>query len=215
MTREEEKRAAAVLARREPPPGKLSFEEFLAWCDEDTWAEWVDGEVVVVSPASARHQDLVWFLGLVLGLWVRRRGLGRTFAAPFLMRLPAPLNRAREPDLLFVAREQLDRLTETYLDGPADLVVEIVSPESAARDRGEKLGEYEAGGVAEYWVVDPQHETLEVYRVGPSGRYETAFAGREGVYESPLLPGLRLDSGWLWAERLPVVDALRALGLPG
>lgn len=58
----------------------------------------------------------------------------------------------------FVASEHLDRLKETYLDGPADLVVGIVSPDSVGRDRGEKFYEYAQGGVPEYWLIDPQLE---------------------------------------------------------
>ena len=52
-----------------------------------------------------------------------------------------------------MASERLDRVHRTYLDGPADLVVEIVSPESAGRDRGEKYYEYEAAGIPEYWLL--------------------------------------------------------------
>lgn len=129
------------------------------------------------------------------------------------MRLPAPLHRAREPDLLFVAREHVDRLTETHLDAAADLVVEIVSPESAARDRGEKLAEHEAAGVREYGLIDPELLVAEVYRLGSGGRYQAVFASTAGVIESPLLAGLRIDVGWLWRETLPVAEAARALGL--
>ncbi|MBI4504194.1 MAG: Uma2 family endonuclease [Chloroflexi bacterium] len=215
MTHEEEARGAVVLAGREPPPGKLTFEQFLAWCDEDTRAEWVDGEVAMVSPASYRHAELADFLLILVRLWVEAHDLGVVLSAPFLMRLPAPLQRAREPDLLFVAQEHRDRLRETYLDGAADLVVEVVSPESAARDRGEKLGEYEAGGIPEYWLIDPDRRQAEFYRLGPDGRYHLALGGSAGSYESAVLAGFRLPVEWLWQQPLPKVrDALRALGLP-
>ena len=111
---------------------RMTYEEFLAWADEDTLAEWVDGEVVMYSPASDRHQDMARFLTTVLSIYVETYGLGVIRPALFQMKL----ERGREPDLLFVAREHLDRLKEAYLDGPADLAVEIVSPESAGRDRG-------------------------------------------------------------------------------
>jgi len=117
------------------PPEKMTYEEFLAWADEDTLAEWVDGEVVIYSPASDRHQDLSGFLESVLRSFVEARQLGVVRSAPFQMKL----ERGREPDLLFVASEHLERLKETYLDGPADLVVEVVSPDSVGRDRGEKF----------------------------------------------------------------------------
>jgi len=117
---------------RSPPAEKLSFEEFHDWLDEDTWAEWVNGEVQMVSPASLRHQQLASFLWVLLDAWIEVDDMGIVLQAPFLMRLPPPLDRAREPDLLFVAKEHRDRLHATYLDGPADLVIEIGPPNADA-----------------------------------------------------------------------------------
>ena len=73
----------------------------------------------------------------------------------------------REPDILFIAREHLDRFRDTYLDGPADLVVEIISRDSRARDRGDKFYEYEQGGVREYWLLDYLRRQAEFYQLGP------------------------------------------------
>lgn len=188
------------------PPQKMTYEEFLAWADEDTLAEWVDGEVVMYSPASKQHQDITSFLYEVIRAYVQSRRLGEIIQAPFQMKLEY----GREPDLLFVAQEHLERLKETYLDGPADLAVEIVSPESLDRDRGAKFAEYEAGGVSEYWLLDPLRRWAEFYRLGEEGRYRTAFAGAEGRYQSHALPGFWLRVEWLWQEPLP--HPLRALG---
>lgn len=196
---------------RAKPEGKISFEEFLAWCDEDTWAEWVDGEVVMLSPASDRHQDLVRFLTAVLSVFTEVRGLGVIRPAPFLMRTGPELP-GREPDLLFVTASHLDRLKEAYLDGPADLVVEIVSPESRLRDRGEKFAEYELGGVPEYWLIDPDARRADFYRLDPDGRYQRVAVGTAGVYRSEVVPGFWLRVDWLWREPLPeVLEVLREL----
>ena len=181
----------------------MTYEEFLEWADEDTLAEWVDGEVVMYSPASGRHQDIVLFLGFVLGFYTRIRGLGIVRLAPFQMKLKRS---GREPDLLFVARENLHRLKGTYLDGPADLVVEVVSPESVIRDKGEKFYEYQEAGIPEYWLIDPDRERAEFYRLGEDGLYRVAFAGREGVFRSEVLPGFWLRVEWLWQEPLPSVE---------
>ena len=188
--------------RRVPPSCRMTYEEFLAWTDEDTWAEWVDGEVIMLSPASPRHQDIADFLTSVLRMYVEFKEVGRVISAPFQMKL----ERGREPDILFVAREHLGRLRESHLEGPADLVVEIVSAESVARDRGEKFYEYEAGGVREYWLLDPDRKWTEFYCLGEDGRYRTAFAGAEGVYHSQVLPGFRLRVEWLWEEPLPPLE---------
>ena len=181
---------------------KMTYEEFLAWANEDTLAEWVDGEVVMYSPASDRHQDISGFLESVLRSFVEMRQLGIVRSAPFQMKL----KHGREPDLLFVAQEHLERLKETYLDGPADLVVEIISPESLERDRGARFAEYEAGGIPEYWLLDPLRRWAEFYQLGEEGRYEIAFAGREGVYHSERLPGFWLRVEWLWQEPLPAIE---------
>jgi Uma2 family endonuclease len=198
----EEAAPARKMMRHEVTGRKVTYEEFLEWADEDTLAEWVDGEVVMYSPASKRHQDIEGFLYEVLRAYVRLRGLGEVIQAPFQMKL----EHGREPDLLFLAREHLDRLRETHLDGPADVVVEIVSSESVGRDRGTKFYEYESGGVPEYWLIDPIREQAEFYRLGATGTYETVFAGREGVYRSEAIPGFWLKVAWLWQEPLPDAD---------
>ncbi len=195
---------------RQIAPQKMTYEEFLAWADEDTLAEWVDGEVVMYSPASNKHQDMADFLVSVLRPFVETRQAGVIRSAPFQMKLEQS---GREPDLLFVAQEHLERLKKTYLDGPADLVVEIISPESVGRDRGEKFYEYAQGGVPEYWLLDPQVEWAEFYHL-KDGRYRLTFDGREGEYRSAVLPDFWLRVEWLWQEPLPrTLDVLRELGV--
>lgn len=194
------------------PTKKMSYEEFLQWCDEDTRAEWVDGEVVMLTPASDRHQDLVRFLIMILGSFVEKHALGIIRPAPFQMYL-AQQERGREPDLLFIAKEHLARLKPTHLDGPADLVIEIVSAESRLRDRGEKLAEYEAAGVREYWLLDPEEKRADFYVLGEDGRYDRRRA-EGGLYRSEVLAGFELKLDWLWQERLPpVLSILKELKL--
>ena len=167
----------------EPP--EMTFQEFLAWADEDTLAEWIalpgeaTGAVVMTSPASDRHQDISDFLTSVMRIFIESRDLGRLRSAPFQIKL----THSREPDLLFVRRENLSRFENTCLNGPADLAVEIMSPESAGRDRGEKFYEYAQGGVSEYWLIDPQTQWAEFYQLQEE-HYYPVFSGREGRYEA-------------------------------
>jgi len=192
---------------------KLSYEEFLKWCDEDTWAEWVNGEVIVLTPASRRHQELANFLTAVLRAFVETKGLGIVISAPFQMKTGPDLP-GREPDLLFISKDHLHTLKETYLEGPADLVIEIVSPESRLRDRGEKFAEYEIGGVREYWLLDLDERRADFYVLGSDGRYERKVADQEGIYRSQVIPGFWLVIDWLWQEPLPpILDVLRRLKL--
>lgn len=190
---------------------KLTFEQFLQMLDEDTRAEWVDGEVVALSPASALHEGLGGFLYALLRAYVEQKSLGRVLVAPFVMRLPKA-NRGREPDILFVKREHLSRLKDTYLDGPADLVVEITSTESVLRDRGEKYAEHELEGVAEYWVIDPEAKRADFFVLGDRVWYERRQEDAEGVYHSRVLEGFTLPVEWLW-QHPPLVEALQRLGL--
>lgn len=179
-------------------PPKMTYEEFLEWADEDTLAEWVNGEVVMTSPASDRHQDLVGFLESVMRPFVEARNLGIVRSAPFQMKL----EQGREPDLLYVAKEHLHRLKKNYLDGPADLVIEVISPESIGRDRGDKFYEYARGGVPEYWLIDPQAQWVELYYLEGS-HYRPGLAAKEGRHRARALPGFWLRIEWLWQHPLP------------
>lgn len=120
---------AELLEQLKPAKMRMSLQEFLEWTDEDVWAEWEDGEVIIMSPASYRHQEIVGFLATLFHLFLEERDMGVVLAAPFSMRLPIS-NRVREPDVLVVLKENLDRIKKNFLEGPADLVVEIVSEDS-------------------------------------------------------------------------------------
>jgi Uma2 family endonuclease len=181
----------------------MTYEEFLDWADEDTLAEWVDGKVEMTSPAGLRHQDLGDFLGGVLSAFVRLYDLGKVVSAPFQMKLP---HSGREPDVLFVATAYLGRLQPTILDGPADLVVEILSPESVGRDRGNKFFEYQEARIPEYWLIDPITQRAEFYQLDAQGVYTLVTPPASGLYRSPTLPGFWLSVAWLWQDPLPPVE---------
>lgn len=191
-------------------PYPMTWEEFLAFGDEDTWAEWIDGEVIKMFSASTRHQEIVLFLAQVLGLYVRSANLGDVFIAPFAMKLAAA-RRGREPDLLFVSREKNYLIERTFLNGAADLVVEVVSPESVGRDRGEKFVEYEAAGVREYWLIDYERRRAEFYELADDGLYR--LAQTDGVFRSRVIEGFFVREDWFWQENLPTIEALREIGI--
>lgn len=182
---------------------RMSYEDFLKWAGEDTLAEWVDGEVIMASPASFGHQRIVGFLGGMLGQYVAFRDLGVVILPPFQMKM----RQGREPDVLFLAKEHLDRLQATYLDGPADLVVEVTSPKSAGRDRGDKFYEYASGGIPEYWLIDPIRRWCEFYRLD-EGHYDLVFQGGQARYDAHSVSGFWLDVAWLWQTPSPVVEEI-------
>jgi Uma2 family endonuclease len=198
---------------RTPPPGPVSFEEFLAWCDEDTHAEWVDGAIIMMPPASDQHQNLIEFLITILRMFNESQQAGWLRVAPFLMRTDVKPS-GREPDILFVTKERMQLVQPTFLDGPADLIVEIVSPESIGHDRGEKFVEYEAAGVKEYWLIDPLRQQAEFYQLEDQGVYRAAALDADGSYHSIMLPGFWLRVTWLWQKPLPpLLSVLKELGV--
>ncbi|MEW6366024.1 MAG: Uma2 family endonuclease [Acidobacteriota bacterium] len=197
----------ALLKGGRPPD--MTYEEFLDWAGEDSRTEWVRGEVIMNSPAGLEHQQIVQFLSSVLTAYAQVHHAGEVLVAPFQMKL---VDVGREPDVLFVAAAHMDRLNPSYLQGPADVVVEVMSKESAGRDRGDKFYEYECGGVREYWLIDPGRKEVEFYELDERGHYRASPVDAEGVYHSRVLPGFRLKVDWLW-QRPPMLVACRELGL--
>jgi len=198
------------------PRLRMTEEEFVAWADEDTRAEWVDGEVIIMSPANLEHCDLNAWLIRVLGGFVEEQGLGKVLPDA-TVRLSRQ-RRRRVPDIWFLAESRHHLLRENHVEGPPDLVIEIVSPDSQSRDWREKYLEYQAAGVREYWVIDPMSRQVEAYALEPGPPSEGSAATenqyrrleeREGIIASMVLPGFRLRTAWLWPQTRP--KALAAL----
>lgn len=182
---------------------RMSYDEWLDWDYEGGLTEWIDGEVHIYMPATRTHQRLVEFLDRVLGLFVELMGLGIVKLAPYSMRA-IPDGNGREPDVMFVATEHLDRLREKELVGPADLVVEIISDDSVERDRDKKFTEYEQGGVREYWIFDPRPKRLraDFYVLNEMGRFQPVPVGTDGIYHATVLQNFWLKVEWLWDEKV-------------
>jgi Uma2 family endonuclease len=203
-------RIKGILPLADIVPRLMSEQEFEAWCDEDVKAEWVEGEVIVHSPAQARHVLIAGFLIKIMGLYVDRHDLGTVMGPEFQIRLRG---RRRVPDVIFVRKDQAELIRSTYLDGPPDLAVEIVSPDSVERDWREKYLEYEANGVGEYWIIDPTNEQIRCYVLNEQRQY-AAVPEEDGILKSVALPGFWLRAEWLWQSTLPnPLDVLRQLGV--
>lgn len=196
-----------------PAPRKMTYEEFLDAVGEDTHAEWVDGEMIMPSPVSNLHQSVGSLLVTTLNYYVQEKQLGEIRYESFQMKTGPDLP-GREPDVLFISNQNTGRLRKTYLEGPADLAVEIISPESFSRDRGDKFYEYEQGGVREYWIIDPQRQRAEFYQLADSGYYDVVMPDADGVYHCREIEGVWLRVAWLWQKPLPLPSAvLREWGL--
>ena len=167
----------------------------------DHHAEWVRGYVIKMSPVQAYHDRMNRYLEFLLSTYLAYRPIGVLFQDPFVMRLRPDV--IREPDLMVVLNEHKARLLPTMVKGAADLCIEVVSPESSERDRVEKLYEYQKGGVREYWIIDPPKQEALFYRLNANKTYDRITPEPADVYESAVLPGLKLNIPTLWAETLP------------
>jgi Uma2 family endonuclease len=192
-----------------PPAPRMSEDEFEAWilASEGVRAEWVDGEVQMMSPVNLDHSDLNGLLLRLFADFIEAKLLGGKIACDYMIRLGGGKTR-RVPDILYVTEARRSLLTRNCLEGPPDLAVEIVSDDSQSRDRREKYNEYEAAGVREYWIVDPFSQAIEAYALGDDGKY-VRIAEVEGKIPSTVLPGLYLRNEWLWANPLPTMRSLR------
>ncbi|MBZ0278543.1 MAG: Uma2 family endonuclease, partial [Anaerolineae bacterium] len=154
-----------------------------------------------MSPINQQHDSLSRFLSALFDTYLDLTTGGRVLQEPMVMK-PAPDLPGREPDLQVLLPDRMHFLQETQVAGPANLVVEIISPESGARDRGDKFHEYEKGGVDEYWMIDPVRQEALFYVRGEDGLYRSHLPV-EGVHTSAVLPKLRLRVSILWGEKLP------------
>lgn len=182
---------SAVSLPLEPiRPVKLSYEDFVLLPDDGMRHELLDGEHVVTPSPSRRHQKTVMNLIRLLDSVVRSGRLGELYAAPFDVVLSR--HDVVDPDLLFVSRQRLDRLTDANVQGAPDLVIEVLSPSTAARDEAIKRRIYDKFGVVEYWLVDPEARIVRIVRFGEeSGGAERRLGPAEAL-DTTLLPGLRV-----------------------
>lgn len=187
----------------------VNFEDFLSRFDGQH-VEWINGDVIEMSPISARHSQLSTFLSGFFDAYLALTNGGHVFQDPMVMRLRDDLP-VRAPDFQVILPGRSEIIRASMIDGPADLVVEIVSPESHRRDRVEKFGEYEQGGVKEYWIIDPVREEALFYQLDADGIYTPANPGADGIYQSHLLDKLRLPVRILWRDELPRVPEIMQL----
>jgi Uma2 family endonuclease len=102
-----------------------------------------------------------------------------------------------------VLNDNLSKLTESAMLGPADICIEIVSEESFSRDYGDKHMEYERAGVKEYWLIDPARRRHHFYRLDDEGIYQISPLDEGDNYLTPLLPKFKLHVPTLWKDELP------------
>ena len=177
------------VAQLWPTRGQWTEADYFALPDTNRLVELSKGELIMPPPPTHAHQLIVGRLYRALHAHVVERGLGVVQFAPLPVRLwPGKI---REPDILFVSHEHADRIGEQFY-GPPDLVIEVLSAGTWRTDRLEKMVEYAQAGVVEYWIVDPEAKTIEVF-VLREGAYTLLDRWGTGeIVRSALLEGLEI-----------------------
>lgn len=178
---------------------KFTYEDYLLFPDDGRRHELIDGEHYMTPAPSTAHQRLVVRFSIALGTFLDRRKGGQLFVAPTDVVL-SDLD-VVQPDLVFVSAVRTSIITEKNIQGAPDLLIEILSETTRKTDEIIKRKLYERYGVGEYWIVDPELETVKVYRMTPDGYSRAAELSREAgdAIRTPLLSELSI----------PLIDLFR------
>ena len=164
-------------------------QRFYEEMNEEQKTEFIQGEVIVHSPAKKRHLNAAGNIYTLLNLYVERHQLGEVFTEKALIQLT---RNDFEPDVCFFKQDKSKQFKEDQLFFPApDLVVEVLSESTKKRDRGIKLEDYQLHEVEEYWIVDAQQRTVEQYHL-EAQQYQLITKASEGHIRSFAVQGLQL-----------------------
>lgn len=168
-----------------------SEEEYLALY-ESRFLEYSDGFLEILPMPTTHHQLILKYIFLMLDNWVVAGQLGLVLFAPLKVRLRP--GKVREPDILFMKRENAGRIGNDYWE-PPDLVMEVVSENNRRHDLVTKRDEYARAGIPEYWIVDPEEATITVFVLRPwrTTYVEHGTFAKGDRVTSLILPGFEVD----------------------
>jgi len=178
----------------------FTFDEFCVVVKDGQKADLIEGTIYMASPENTDANDLFFWLGGLMYDYAQSKDLGRVCGSRVAFRLDE--KNAPEPDLAFVRKDRVNLFKRGFVEGPPDLAVEIVSPESVERDYGRKRTQYQQAGVSEYWIVDEIVEKVVLLRLSIKGTYREVRP-KKGVFQSEVFSGFWLLAGWLWQRPLP------------
>lgn len=170
---------------------KMNYDQLCLLPEDGNQYELFDGELVMTPSPRARHQEIVGKLLVLLQQHVQNNSLGKVYVAP----LDTIMDEYTivQPDILFVSRERVAEIVKERIEGAPDLVVEVLSPSTFHKDLRRKMRVYSQFGVREYWIVDPEEETIELHqRVGEKLQLSRKFASGE-TFQTSLLPGFEMQ----------------------
>jgi len=175
-----------------------TIDDYLAMPDEYPRYELLEGELIEMVSPTSRHQRISRQLFTALNTHCAAHDLGEVFYAPLDVILSRTI--VVQPDLLFISKARRAELIGERITGAPDLVIEILSPATSARDFNQKRKLYARHGVKEYWIVDPDDETIEVQRLQGNVFSTVALFEKGQTLTSPMFEGLNVDVGQVFVE---------------
>ena len=186
---------------------RLTDEDFCVLIRDDQKADLIDGVIYMASPQSLPENEFLgWLMGLVWE-FVSEKDLGQVYFQRVAYRLGP--HDMPEPDLAFVCKERQHLARSNYFDGPPDLAIELVTPDSVERDYDMKRKQYQTAKVREYWIIDEAIEEVTLLQLQSKGEFLQAEP-RGGRLDSIVLPGFYLRPEWLWQSPFPKVVPILA-----
>lgn len=169
---------------------RCNYQEHLQLADDTFQYEIVEGVMTVVPAPYRDHQQLVVKLCFYLERFLQQNPLGRISVAPRDVKFSETLK--YQPDILFISKDRLAIDQDQYVAGAPDLIIEILSPSTKARDLGDKRQDYERFGVQEYWIMDPSNLSSSQFYSLQTGTYQ-ALPTSNGILHSRVLTGFQLN----------------------
>lgn len=179
------------------PTARFLAEDIWDTPEDGNRYEVIDGELYVSPPPIRGHQHAVGGLYGPIWNYLAQHPIGVIYPAPIGVILQG--RSGLQPDLVYVSNQRESILTDRGIEGTPDLVVEILSPSTRARDLGIKLRAYEAAGVSHYWIADPRSRTLEIRELGEDGYGAPTTYRDDDAFRPSLFPGLEIAVSSLWA----------------
>jgi Uma2 family endonuclease len=186
-----------------------TFDDFCALVNKGQKGDLIDGVIYVASPDNTDANEIFMWLGALITFFVRAGRLGKVFGSRVAFRLDE--TNGPEPDIAFVSKKKAHLIKRGRVEGPPDVAIEIVSPDSVERDYQKKRLQYQQAGIPEYWIIDEIEQKVIWLRLSAQGDYREVRS-RKGELLSKALPGFWFRPEWLWQDPLPdIIEVLRLI----
>ena len=184
----------------------VSEEKFFKFATENISCELIDGVLIIHSPASIQHERIFQFLLILLNRFLKRTKGGEVLGSRVVMRLASDL--IPEPDLIVLLPKNLSKIQDTFIEGPADLMVEILSPSTRRTDLTIKIPRCLEKGVKEIWAIDPEVKGVTIFHP----RKEPIVYNKGDIVKSTILKNFWIKNDWLWStDTIDPIDCLNEI----